>query len=75
MSVPPETMDANMDNPTAQQAVKAFLDVARQHLDDRELAIALVSTGAALMAATQGSEPAIAALRRAIKTLRKGEQE
>lgn len=72
MSVPPESTGDDLDNPTAQQAVRAFMDVARQHLDERELAIALVSTGAALMAATHGSEPAVAALKRAIKSLRKG---
>ncbi len=75
MSTPPEGAEPDRDDVTAHQAVRAFMDVARQHLDDRELAIALVSTGAALMAATHGSEQAVAALKRAIKSLRQGKPE
>ncbi len=46
------------------------MDKARQHLDDEELAIALVSVGAGLLASAYGTRPAIAAMRRAIQELR-----
>jgi hypothetical protein len=62
--------DADPNNPTAHEAVRAFMDKARQHLDDEELAIALVSVGAGLLASAYGTRPAIAAMRRAIQELR-----
>ncbi len=38
------------DYAAALEAVNAFIEIARKHVDDDSLAIALVSTGAALMA-------------------------
>jgi hypothetical protein len=75
MSIPPENADEHFSNPTAQQAVSTFMNMARQHFDEDELAVALVSTGAALLASLHGSEPAVAALRRAIRELRRGKPE
>jgi len=72
MSGPPENPNIDPNDSPAQQAVRAFVDSARQSLGDQELSIALISTGAAMLARIQGPEPAIAALRRAIKTLRAG---
>lgn len=66
MSQEPEPGEA-----AALEAVRTFLDMARRHVDDDSLAIALVSTGAALIASTRGAEEAIDALRSAIKEVRK----
>lgn len=71
MSIPPDTPVPDMDDAWAQEAVRSFLDMARKHASDDELAVALISTGAALMASTRGVEPAIEALRDAMRELRK----
>jgi tRNA-binding EMAP/Myf-like protein len=55
----------------ALEVVNAFIEMARKHVDDDSLAIALVSTGAALMARSRGEPEAIDALRQAIAELRR----
>ncbi len=67
MSALPESGDPDPNNVKAHQALRTFMDVARRHLDDEALSIALVSAGAGLMASVYDTEPAIAALRRAIR--------
>ncbi len=59
------------DYAAALEAVNAFIAMARKHVDDDSLAIALVSTGAALMARSRGEPEAIDALRQAIAELRR----
>jgi hypothetical protein len=69
MSAFPGNGDADPNNATAHQSVRALMDMARQHFDDEELGIALVSAGARLMASVYGTEPAIVPLRRATREL------
>ena len=59
------------DYAAALEAVNAFIEMAQKHVDDDSLAIALVSTGAALMARSRGEPEAIDALRQAIAELRR----
>jgi hypothetical protein len=67
MSASLEHRDADPNNPAAQEA---FMDMARRHFDDDELSVALVGAGAGLMASAYGTEPAIAAMKRAMRELR-----
>jgi hypothetical protein len=66
-----ESSEAEPDIAAALEAVRTFLSIAREHVDDDSLAIALVSTGAALMARSRGEPQAIEALRQAIAELRR----
>ncbi len=66
-----ESSEAEPDHAAALEAVRAFIDMAQKHVDDDSLAIALVSTGAALMARSRGEPAAIDALRQAIAELRR----
>jgi hypothetical protein len=75
MSASPEVKGADPNNPTAHEAVRAFMDMARRHFGDEALSIALVSTGAGLMASAYGTEPAVTAMKRAIRELRRMETE
>ncbi len=63
--------EEELDYAAALEAVNAFIEMARKHVDDDSLAIALVSTGAALMARSRGEPEAIDALRQAIAELRR----
>ena len=67
MSAEPEP-----DIAAALEAVRAFLSIAREHVDDDSLAVALVSAGATLMKSSRGVESAVDALRQAIDQLRWG---
>ena len=66
-----ESDEEEPDYAAALEAVNAFIEIARKHVDDDSLAIALVSTGAALMARSRGEPEAIDALRQAIAELRR----
>ena len=66
------SVDLEPDIAAALEAVRTFLSIARGHIDDDSLAIALVSAGATLMKSSRGVEPAVDALRQAIEQLRWG---
>ncbi len=63
--------EVDPDYAEALKVVRTFIGIVQRHVDeDDNLAIALVSTGAALMASSRGVEPAIEALQDAIRELR-----